>query len=145
MTSTDPAETYGYEISRLMPTGLDATWAAWTVPDRYGEWFGAISGSVDLDVRTLGSWSLALPSGDEDDPEVMTGEYGDVIPKRLLEILTHFESGDTVMRFEFEPADSGTTITVSQSSPTREQRDGSREGAEMLLGLCAAYLDEPGG
>ena len=133
-------ETFSYQVSREVTAGPDAAWAAWTDPVRYGEWFGAVPGSVVLDVRTDGSWSLSLPLGEGGETEPMTGGYGPVITKELLTIITHFEDGDTEMEFGFEPVPSGTRITVRQSSPSREQRDGSREGAEMLLTLCAEYL-----
>jgi uncharacterized protein YndB with AHSA1/START domain len=137
-------ETFSYQVSRDVPAGPDAAWAAWTDPVRYGEWFGAVPGSVVLDVRTGGSWSLSLPVGEQGETETMTGEYGEVITKELLTIITHFDGGDTEMEFRFEPTASGTRITVRQSSPSSEQRDGSREGAEMLLTLCAEYLARGG-
>ena len=95
---------------------------------------------IVLDVRTGGSWSLSLPVGEGGEMETMTGGYGEVITKELLTIITHFDGGDTEMEFRFEPVGPGTRIAVRQSSPSREQRDGSREGAEMLLALCAQYL-----
>jgi uncharacterized protein YndB with AHSA1/START domain len=143
MTTPGATDEFSYEVSLVVPAGPEETWAAWTDPVRYGEWFGAIPGSVELDVRTGGTWSMSLPTGDDGETETMTGGYREVVPGELLVISTHFEDGDTEMRFRFEPAESGSRITVTQSSPTPEQRDGSREGAEMLLALCAAYLAQP--
>lgn len=140
MKAPKTTETFSYEVSREMPARLKATWAAWTDPASYGGWFGAIPGSVELDVRPGGSWRLTLPPGDSDEPETMSGVYHEVVPGELLVMSTHFVGGDTVMEMRFTAAEDTTRIAISQSSPSREERDGGREGAEILLALCADYL-----
>jgi hypothetical protein len=53
---------------------------------------------------------------------------------------TTFDSGDTVMEMSFAPTETGTRVEIRQVSDTAAARDGAREGSEMLLEACAAYL-----
>lgn len=51
-----------YRVHHNMPADLDTVWHAWTDPDEYGAWFGAVPGSVELDVRPGGDWHLTTTS-----------------------------------------------------------------------------------
>jgi uncharacterized protein YndB with AHSA1/START domain len=125
---------YEYVVSRAIPADLDRVWRAWTVPDDYGDWFGAVPGSVELDVRPGGEWRLRL--GDE----AMSGSYLDVVPRERLVMSTRFASGDTVMEMRFVPTGAGTRVEIRQSCDSQAACDDGRQGSEVLLDACAAYL-----
>lgn len=68
------------------------------------------------------------------------GGYEEVVPGEKLVMTTRFSGGDTVMEMWFEPTDEGTRVSITQASSSREERDGGREGSEILLQSCADFL-----
>lgn len=131
---------FSYHVSKAMSADVETTWKAWTDPDEYAEWFNAVPGSVELDVREGGTWKVAIGGGGDSEPEEMSGRYEEVIPGEKLVMTTHFSGGDTVMEMRFEPTDDGTRVSITQTSPSRGERDGGREGSEFLLRSCAEFL-----
>jgi len=131
---------FSYHVSQDMPANVETAWKAWTDPDEYAEWFNAVPGSVELDVREGGAWKLAIGGGGDSEPEEMSGRYEEVKPGEKLVMTTRFSGGDTVMEMRFEPTDSGSRVSITQTSTSREERDGGREGSEILLQSCAEFL-----
>ena len=131
---------YDYLVVRDMPADLDTLWHAWTEPEDYGAWFGALPGTVRLDVRAGGPWSMQLGAGPHDR---LSGTYLEVVARQKLVMSTRFESGDTVMEMTFRPSAPGSSIIeIHQESDTPAVRDGGRAGSEILLDQCAAYLSK---
>ena len=135
------APVYDFVVSREMAADRHSTWLAWTEPERYGTWFGAIPGAVQLDVRTGGAWSVELDTGQGAPHETMSGSYVEVVPEERLVMATRFSDGDTVMEMSFTPTGPATTrVQIGQACDTPAARDGARDGSEMLLDQCAAFL-----
>lgn len=135
---------FSYHVSKEMPADVETTWKAWTDPDQYAQWFGAVPGSVELDVREGGDWKLAIGGAGDSEPEQMSGRYEEVVPGEKLVMTTHFSGGDTVMEMRFEPTQAGTRVSIAQASPVREARDGGKVGNEILLRACADFLSTGG-
>lgn len=131
---------FDYHVSAEVPADLDATWRAWTQPAQYGAWFQAVPGSIELDVRPGGRWRVSLASTG-DAPEVLRGRYLDVVPRQTLVVATELDHGESVMEISFEARGDRTRIAIRQACDTRDQRDGARAGAEIILGWCARYCD----
>lgn len=134
---------YDFVVSREMHADLDTVWRAWTDPAHYGAWFNAVPGSVHLDVREGGAWSMRLDGDDGQPHDALEGTYVDVIPRQRLVMTTRFESGDTEMEMTFNPVGPGRTrVDIRQLSDTISGRDGAREGSEFLLEQCASYVSQ---
>ena len=135
------ATTYEYTLTRVLDAPVENVWAAWTQPDHYAQWSGAVRSTLELDVRPGGAWraTMSAPDGSE---FPLTGSYGEVVENRRLEVAMDLPGGDsTVMAVDL--ADLGgqrTRITVSQVCATPEARDGSEQGSGMLLDGLAAYV-----
>jgi dihydrofolate reductase/uncharacterized protein YndB with AHSA1/START domain len=139
------APVYDYTVTEDMPAPLDAVWRAWTEPDDYALWFDAVPGSVELDVRPGGKWRLELRSIDGEEPELLSGSYLEVVPQQKLVMSTTFSGGDSVMEMTFVPDGATTRIEIRQSCTTATEREGAREGSQILLDRCATYLTQEGG
>lgn len=133
-------ELFNYQVTRDMPADIAVVWQAWTNPDDYAEWFHAVPGSVELDVRQGGAWKVAIDGAGDPEAEEMSGRYEEVVPEEKLVVTTFFSDGDTVMEMLFEPIESGTRVTINQTCRSRDERDGGREGSEILLQSCADFL-----
>lgn len=131
---------FSYRVSRDMRADVATVWKAWTDPDDYAEWFHGVPGSVELDVRQGGAWKVAIGGEEGSKPEEMSGRYEEVVSEEKLVMTTYFPGGDTVMEMQFEPSNRGTRVTISQTSDSRGERDGGREGSEILLQSCADFL-----
>lgn len=131
---------FSYRVFKDMPADVATVWKAWTDPNDYAEWFHALPGSVELDVRQGGSWKVAIGGEGDSELEALSGRYEEVVPEKKLVMTTYFSGGDTVMDMQFEPTDGGARVTVSQTSSSREERDGGKEGSEILLQSCADFL-----
>ena len=126
-----------YEVERKLPMSRDRVWQAWTEPTAFATWFGGTAAS--LDVRPGGRWRV---DNTGEPGEVMTGRYLEVVEGELLVMETEFSGGDTVMEMTFADSAGGTRVRIRQVCQTVEERDGGREGSEVLLARCADYLAE---
>jgi uncharacterized protein YndB with AHSA1/START domain len=132
--------TYEYTLSREIDAPVENVWAAWTQPDHYARWSGAVRPSISLDVRPGGAWraTMAAPDGSE---FPLTGSYGDVVENERLEVVMDLPGGaSTVMAMDLSDVDGRTRIVLSQACATPEERDMSEQGSTMLLDGLAAYV-----
>lgn len=139
MTST-AATGHTYTLTRELDAPVENVWAAWTTPEHYARWSGAVLPSISLDVRPGGAWraTMALPDGSE---FPLTGTYGEVVENRRLEVLMDLPGGaSTLMSVELADVDGRTRIVLSQTCATAQERDQSEEGSGMLLDGLAAYV-----
>ena len=131
---------YEYTLTRDLDAPVEKVWAAWTQPEHYAEWSGAVLPSISFDVRPGGAWraTMAIPDGSE---FPMTGTYGEVVENRRLETLMDLPGGATSsMVMDLTDLDGKTRIVLSQACATAEERDQSEEGSGMLLDWLAAYV-----
>ncbi|OZM84157.1 ATPase [Pseudonocardia sp. MH-G8] len=139
--SETTTSSYSYTLTRELDAPVENVWAAWTQPDHYAQWSGAVRSSLRMDVRPGGAWqaTMSAPDGSE---FPLTGSYGEVVENRRLDVAMDLPDGDsTVMAMEFtDLGGQRTRITVSQSCATPEARDGSEQGSGMLLDGLAAYV-----
>jgi uncharacterized protein YndB with AHSA1/START domain len=132
--------TYEYTLTRELDAPVENVWAAWTQPEHYARWSGAVPGSIHLDVRPGGAWraTMSTPDGSE---FPLTGSYGEVVENERLEVLMDLPGGaSTAMVMDLTQADSKTRIVLSQACATPEERDMSEQGSGMLLDGLSAYV-----
>jgi uncharacterized protein YndB with AHSA1/START domain len=140
MTMSETATTYDYTLTRELDAPVENVWAAWTQPDHYAQWSGAVRSTINLDVRPGGAWSatMATPDGSE---FPLTGSYGEVVENERLEVAMDLPGGaSTVMDVELADLGGKTRIVLSQTCDSAEARDMSKQGSEMLLDGLAAYV-----
>ena len=134
------SETHGYVLTRVLDAPVEDVWAAWTQPDHYARWSGAVRSSLSMDVRPGGAWraTMAGPDGSE---FPLSGTYGDVRENERLEVSMDLPGGaSTVMAVDLAPeADGRTRIVVSQECGSPQERDMSEQGSGMLLDGLAGY------
>jgi uncharacterized protein YndB with AHSA1/START domain len=137
---SETAATYEYTLTRELDAPVENVWAAWTQPDHYAQWSGAVRQSISLDVRPGGAWSatMATPDGSE---FPLTGSYGEVTENERLEVIMDLPGGaSTTMAVDLTDLGGKTRIVLSQACATPEQRDMSQQGSEMLLDGLSAYV-----
>jgi uncharacterized protein YndB with AHSA1/START domain len=131
---------YEYTLTRELDAPVENVWAAWTQPDHYARWSGAVLPTISLDVRPGGAWraTMAIPDGSE---FPLTGTYGEVVENERLEV--HMDlpgGGSTLMAVDLTDVEGKTRIVLSQACATPEERDMSEQGSGMLLDGLAAYV-----
>ena len=139
MTATAAGE-YTYTLTRVLDAPVENVWAAWTQPEHYAQWSGAVLPTISLDVRPGGAWSatMATPDGSE---FPLTGSYGEVVENERLQVVMDLPGGaSTVMAIDLTAEEGKTRIVVSQSCATPEERDMSEQGSGMLLDGLSAYV-----
>lgn len=137
---SETATTYEYSLTRELDAPVENVWAAWTQPDHYARWSGAVRPSISLDVRPGGAWraTMATPDGSE---FPLTGSYGEVVENEHLEVIMDLPGGaSTAMAVDLSDLGGKTRIVLSQTCDTAEARDMSRQGSEMLLDGLSAYV-----
>lgn len=134
------ATTYEYTLTRVLDAPVENVWAAWTQPEHYAQWSGALLPSISLDVRPGGAWraTMATPDGSE---FPLTGSYGEVVENERLEVIMDLPGGaSTVMAVDLAAEEGRTRIVLSQACDTPEARDMSEQGSGMLLDGLSAYV-----
>ena len=134
------SDTYSYTLTRELDAPVENVWAAWTQPEHYAQWSGAVLPTISLDVRPGGAWSatMATPDGSE---FPLTGTYGDVVENERLEVIMDLPGGgSTPMAVDLTDIGGRTRIVLSQTCATAEQRDMSEQGSGMLLDGLSAYV-----
>ncbi len=138
---TDTAATqYEYTLTRELDAPVENVWAAWTQPEHYAQWSGAVLPTISLDVRPGGAWraTMAIPDGSE---FPLTGTYGEVVENERLEVFMDLPGGaSTCMAVDLTDVGGKTKIVVSQACDTAEARDMSEQGSGMLLDGLSAYV-----
>src|SRR5918998_4316307 len=125
--------TYEYTLSREIDAPVENVWAAWTQPEYYAQWSGAVLPSISLDVRPGGAWraTMATPDGSE---FPLTGSYGEVVENERLEVRMDLPGGaSTLMVVDLTDLGGKTRIMLSQTCATAEERDMSEQGSGFLL------------
>lgn len=138
--SDSATTTYEYTLTRELAAPVENVWAAWTQPEHYAQWSGAVLPTISLDVRPGGAWraTMAAPDGSE---FPLTGTYRDVVENERLEVVMDLPGGaSTVMAVDLTDLGGRTRIVLSQTCATPEERDMSEQGSGMLLDGLSAYV-----
>ncbi|MHA6619552.1 SRPBCC family protein [Pseudonocardia sp. DLS-67] len=134
------SDTHSYTLTRELDAPVENVWAAWTQPEHYAQWSGAVLPTISLDVRPGGAWkaTMAAPDGSE---FPLTGTYGEVVENERLEVNMDLPGGEsTPMVVDLTDIGGRTRIALSQTCATAEQRDMSEQGSGMLLDGLSAYV-----
>ena len=137
---SESATTYDYALTRELDAPVENVWAAWTQPEHYARWSGAVLPTISMDVRPGGAWraTMATPDGSE---FPLTGSYGEVVENEHLEVLMDLPGGaSTRMAVNLTDLGGRTRIVLSQECATPEERDMSEQGSGMLLDGLSAYV-----
>ncbi|MFE1247813.1 SRPBCC domain-containing protein [Streptomyces sp. NPDC058735] len=139
---TSAADGHTYTLTRTLDASASAVWRAWTTPEQYARWAGAVEGSVEMDVRPGGGWraTMVTPDGGR---FPLTGSYIEVAENRRLVIGMDFpgKPEPAAMTMELhEQDDHRTRIELHQTCDTAEERDMAEQGSTMLLDSLAAFL-----
>lgn len=133
-------------VTRTFDCPAHLVFTAWTTPDLFRQWWvprslGATLHSVDLDVRTGGSYRLVF--GDDPASQMaFHGRYLEVVPNERI-VWTN-EEGDaeaSVTTVTLEERDGQTHLVMSELYPSKEAFDAGH-GAEDALSETFAQLDE---
>jgi uncharacterized protein YndB with AHSA1/START domain len=139
--SSEPQQ-YAYTLTRELDASAAEVFAAWTEPERYVLWSGAVPGTVEMDARPGGAWKAVMSTPDGRSFP-LTGSYLEVEAGRRLvlgmDVPGHPEQA--VMTVELEPDGAGRTrLTLGQSCAGPEERDMAEQGSAMLLDSLAGHL-----
>ncbi|THV23572.1 SRPBCC family protein [Glycomyces paridis] len=141
MTTNANSTGFPYSLTAEVDVPVAAVWQAWTERDDYEAWSYSKPGSVELDVTPGGRYTstVVTPDGTE---FPITGRYIEVdAPRTLVMGMDTPDGGEEVMRLDVEDlGDDRTRFTISQNCATQEEHDMAKQGSQMLLDSCAAYV-----
>jgi uncharacterized protein YndB with AHSA1/START domain len=136
---TNPAG-HAYTLTAEADAPIAAVWGAWTEKGPYEAWSYSKPGSVELDPTPNGRYTATVltPDGQE---FPITGRYIEVVEHELLVMGMDTPGGEEVMRLDLaDLGDGRTRLTLSQTCATKEEHDMAKEGSQMLLDSCIAYV-----
>jgi uncharacterized protein YndB with AHSA1/START domain len=133
-------------IKRRFSASPEKVFAAWTDPEKVGQWFGCAGSSVieaSLDVRVGGSYTIVIRKENGEESRV-GGVYRDIIPNRKL-VFTWAPDwrlqAESLVTLLVTPADSGCYLTLIHEQFVDEaSRDQTQNGWGGCLDKLAAYL-----
>lgn len=132
---------FPYTISVDADAPIDAVWAAWTEEKPYEAWSYSKPGSVSMDPTPNGRYTATVVTPDGQEFPI-TGRYIEVVEnERLVMGMDTLGGGEEVMRLDLVDLGEGRTrLTLSQTCSTKEEHDMAKEGSQMLIDSCLAYL-----
>ncbi|MCD0444012.1 SRPBCC domain-containing protein [Glycomyces sp. A-F 0318] len=140
-TAANNESGYTYTLTAEVDVPVATVWRAWTENDHYEAWSYSKPGSVELDVTEGGRYAstVVTPDGQE---FPITGRYIQVSENELLVMGMDVPGGEEeVMRLDLdELGEDRTRLTITQTCPTQEAHDMAKQGSQMLLDSCAAYV-----
>jgi uncharacterized protein YndB with AHSA1/START domain len=141
MSTDENANSYTLTAEAAAPIG--AVWAAWTEDAPYEVWSYSKPGSVSIDPTPNGRYTstVVTPDGQE---FPITGRYIEVVENELLVMgMDTPGGGEEVMRLDLvDLGGDRTRLTISQHCATKEEHDMAKEGSQMLLDSCVAFLEK---
>lgn len=136
------ADGHTYTLTAEADAPVAAVWAAWTEEQPYEVWSYSKPGSVSLDPTPDGKYTgtVVTPDGQE---FPITGRYIEVVAHELLVMGMDMPGGgEEVMRLDLvDLGENRTRLTLSQTCATKEEHDMAKEGSQMLLDSCVAFLE----
>lgn len=141
MTASENNEAgYPYTLTAEVDVPVATVWRAWTEHDHYEAWSYSKPGSVELDPVADGRYTstVVTPDGQE---FPITGRYIEVVEHERLVMGMDVPGGEEVMRLDLADLGGGRTkLTLSQTCDTQDAHDMAKEGSQMLLESCSAYV-----
>jgi uncharacterized protein YndB with AHSA1/START domain len=130
-----------YTLTAEADAPIAAVWAAWTEDAPYEAWSYSKPGSVSMDPTPGGRYTATVVTPDGQEFPI-TGRYIEVVEPELLVMgMDTPGGGEEVMRLDLVDLGEGRTrLTISQTCATKEEYDMAKEGSQMLLDSCLAYL-----
>ena len=127
-------------VTRTLNAPCERVWEVETAPQYFARWFGAIPGSVEVDLRTGGEWRATVaPEGAE---IALTGKYVEVVEGRRL--VTVFPNGPEDLEVTTTFTDLGETTEVSVSCDVAPEARGIvEETAGSILDKITEILATP--
>ncbi|MEU6860148.1 SRPBCC domain-containing protein [Glycomyces sp. NPDC046736] len=133
-------ENLSYSLTAEVDVPVATVWRAWTENDHYEKWSYSKPGSVSLDATPGGAYSATVVTPDGQEFPI-TGRFIDVEEHKSLLMGMDVPDGEEVMRLDLvELGPDRTRLTISQTCATKEEYDMAKEGSQMLLDSCAAYV-----
>ncbi len=132
---------FSYSVSREIAAPVARVWQAYTNAAEWPAWFGAVEGTVEIDVRAGGPWkaTLGLPDGGQ---FPLSGEFREVVEGERIVLTMDVPGAEAeVMAVHFAANGAGSKVTLSQTCATQEAHDQAREGSEMILAGLAAHCE----
>ena len=111
----------------------ERVWRVLTDPAELREWAPF---DADRDLGTPGETTLRMAGGEGGEGEVMTSSIRRAEPPRLLE----YTWGASVLRWQLEPTDSGSRLTLRQSLDDRSWLPKVAAGWHICLDVADQYL-----
>ncbi|HEY1094273.1 MAG TPA: SRPBCC domain-containing protein [Glycomyces sp.] len=135
------ADGHTYTLTAEADAPIAAVWAAWTEDAPYEAWSYSKPGSVSMDPTPGGRYTATVVTPDGQEFPI-TGRYIEVVEPELLVMgMDTPGGGEEVMRLDLVDLGEGRTrLTISQTCATKEEYDMAKEGSQMLLDSCLAYL-----
>jgi len=140
MTANENTTGFPYTLTGEVDVPVATVWRAWTENDHYEKWSYSKPGSVELDATPGGKYTsvVVTPDGQE---FPITGRYIEVVENELLVMGMDIPGGEEVMRLDLTDLGEGRTrLVISQNCATQEEHDMAKEGSQMLLDSCSAYV-----
>ncbi|MDK1473230.1 SRPBCC domain-containing protein [Streptomyces sp. 549] len=140
-TDASTAGTHSYTLTREFDAPVAKVWQVWTEPDHFAQWFHAPRASVEMDVRTGGSWKASMQAPDGN-AYPMGGTFPEVERHRRI-VMTMLAAGmqePGLMTFAFTDLGARTRVVVRQSVHSADACAQAEEGSGMLLDSFAAHL-----
>ncbi len=136
-------------MERELKASAERVFQAWTDPNQLLQWFRGAPGtkveSAEVDLRVGGRYRIVIRS--EDDEFIVFGTYSAVEPPRLLEFtwrweVSSIEPGETLVRVELKPTDTGTHLRLTHSNFSTERSSQTHDqGWTGVLSTLESYLD----
>ncbi|MDA1359037.1 SRPBCC domain-containing protein [Glycomyces luteolus] len=135
------ADDLTYTLTAEADAPIAAVWAAWTEDEPYEAWSYSKAGSVSMDPTPNGRYTATVVTPDGQEFPI-TGRYIEVVEHELLLMgMDTPGGGEEVMRLDLVGlGEDRTRLTISQTCATKEEYDMAKEGSQMLLDSCLAYL-----
>ncbi|HEX2145931.1 MAG TPA: SRPBCC domain-containing protein [Glycomyces sp.] len=132
---------FTYKLTAEADAPVAAVWTAWTETGPYEAWSYSKPGSVELDPTPNGRYAATVVTPDGQEFPI-TGRYIEVdAPEVLVMGMDTPDGGEEVMRLDLDDLGQGRTrLTITQTCTTKEEHDMAKEGSQMLLDSCVAYL-----
>jgi uncharacterized protein YndB with AHSA1/START domain len=129
-----------FTITRTFEAPTPTVWDVWTQGEHFEQWFHAVPGSVELQVRPDGPWSAVLqtPYGDL----VMSGVYREVVQHRKLVWTLDAPEGEIVMTANFIDHGPQTEVVYAQNVVAPYTCEQAIEGGTGILDSFEQYLGQ---
>ena len=134
-------------ITRTVKAPARLIFEAWTRPELFARWWlpksmGMSLVSCEMDVRTGGTYRLAIKHPAAPEPMAFFGTYLEVTPSSRL-VWTNEEGGENgpVTSLTLTETDGETQVVVRELYPSKEALDAAGTGAAEAMGETFAQLE----